>query len=64
MTEKKGDLTQICPGFYVDAARSLYVDMKEFLAANGLPDAPELRLVILDEIRREFSGIPIQEIGD
>jgi hypothetical protein len=61
---KKSDLTQLRPGFYVDAARTLYFDMKEFLAANGLPDAPELRRVILDEVRHEFVGIPIQEIGD
>ena len=62
--EKKCDLTRICPGFYVDASKALYVDMKEFLAANGLPDASAIRLVILDEIRREFGEIPIQEIGD
>ena len=64
MTEKKSDLTRICPGFYVDAAHALYVNMEEFLAANGLPDAPELRLLILDEIRLQFGGIPIHMIGD
>ncbi len=64
MKAKKSDLTQISPGFYVDAANALYFDMKEFLTANGLPDAPKLRLVIMDEIRREFVGIPIQEVGD
>jgi hypothetical protein len=64
LTVKKSDLTQLSPGFYVDASKALYFDMKEFLTANGVPDAPEIRLVIMDEIRLEFLGIPIHEIGD
>ena len=59
----KSDLTRLSPGFYVDDLKALYFDMKEFLTVNGVPDAPEIRRVILDEIRREFLGTPIQEIG-
>ena len=64
MAVKKSDLTRLSPGLYVDAARALYVDMKEFLAASGLPDEPEIRLVILESIQVAFGQIPIQEIGD
>ena len=64
MVKKKSDLTRLRPGFYVDAARSLYVDMKELLAASGLPDEPEIRLVILESIKVAFGEIPIHKISD
>jgi len=64
VTENEHGLIAFCPGFYVDAGGTLYFHMREFLVANKLPDVPEIRMVILDEIGREFGDTPFQEISD
>jgi hypothetical protein len=56
------NLTPLIPGFYADSKGCIHVDMDEFLAAHGLPDAPELRAVIWDEIRDIFGGVEMVEI--
>jgi hypothetical protein len=59
----KKDLTRIGPGFYVDPARSLYVNVREFLAAQKLPDTPEVRRAVWEQIRRDFGEIGITELS-
>ncbi|MGE5321534.1 MAG: hypothetical protein ACM3SW_01645 [Actinomycetota bacterium] len=58
------DLRQLGPGLYVDERRLLYLDMREFLAANGLEDTPEARQAVWEELRRSFSPAAIAEITD
>jgi hypothetical protein len=38
--------------------------MAEFLLAHGMPDSPELRTVVWEEIRDVFGDIPISELPD
>jgi hypothetical protein len=56
------NLTPLIPGLYADYKGCLHVDMDEFLLTHGLPDAPELRAVIWDEIREIFGEAGIIEI--
>ena len=57
-------LTPVTPGFYADAQGRLYLKMREFLIAYGMPDVPEMRAVAWEEIREIFEGIEITEIAD
>jgi len=58
------NLTSLIPGFYADALGRLYLNMREFLIAHGMPDVPEMRAVAWEEVREIFSGIEIKEIVD
>jgi hypothetical protein len=57
------DMNPIVPGFYADEEGRIYLNMREFLAAYGMPDNPELRAVIWDEIREIFQ-VEVIEIVD
>ncbi|HEU4416538.1 MAG TPA: hypothetical protein VFT65_17245 [Candidatus Angelobacter sp.] len=57
-------LNPLIPGFYADDHGHLYLNMREFLVAHGMPDAPELRSVVWDEIRDIFQEIAVIEISD
>ena len=53
-------LRRIDTGLYVDDAGGCYICVSEFLAAQRLPDAPEVREVLLEEISLcfpEFTSI-------
>jgi hypothetical protein len=57
-------ITRIGTGFYVTEQGALLVNVREILAEFNLPDTPEIRQAIWDQIRRDFGIIPITEIGD
>jgi hypothetical protein len=59
----KADLQRIGPGFYVDSNRSLYLDMKEFMTAHDLPDRPEVRQAILEQVKQEFGLSEVTELS-
>jgi len=61
---KKEDLRKIGRGFYVDESKRLYLDMKEFLAVHNLPDRPEVREAILQQVKDEFGVTEVAELGD
>jgi hypothetical protein len=56
------ELSQLSPGLYVDSKGALYLKMGEFLLAHHLPDLPEVRQAIRDEILREFGDVPVKEL--
>jgi hypothetical protein len=58
------NLTPVIPGFYSDGQGHLYLNMREFLAVNGMPDSPEVRAVVWDEVRDIFGEIPVLELQD
>jgi hypothetical protein len=57
------ELDSFVPGFYADRQGRLYFRMAEFLAAHSMPDTPEFRSVIWDEIRDIFH-VEVIEIED
>jgi hypothetical protein len=57
------DLNPIVPGFYADDEGRLYLCMREFLAAYDMPDTPEFRDVVWQEIRDIFE-VAVIEIVD
>jgi hypothetical protein len=61
---KRDGLTKIGPGFYVDDRRALYFHVQEFLASSKLPDTPEVRQAIWDQVRQDFGVIGITELTD
>jgi hypothetical protein len=61
---KKDDLKTIGRGFYVDDDKRLYLDMKEFLAVHDLPDRPEVREAILQQVKDEFGVTEVGDLGD
>jgi hypothetical protein len=60
MNDRK--LTRIGPGIYMDETRALFVNVREFLVAQKLPDVPEVRQAVLEQIRRDFGGVGITEL--
>jgi hypothetical protein len=58
----KTTLTPLEPGFYVDEDGIVYFEIKEFLDANNLPDVPELRSMLLEELEAEFGEIIVRII--
>jgi hypothetical protein len=61
---KKENLEKICRGFYVDRDRALYIDMKELLTTHSLPDRPEVRQALLEQVRLEFGVIDVTELSE
>lgn len=57
------DLRRLGQGLYADERGSLYLNMREFLAANGLEDTPEARQAVWEELRSSFKAA-ILEITD
>jgi hypothetical protein len=57
-------LRKIGAGFYVDDGRSLYFNVREFLTANGLPDTPEMRQSVWDQVAHDFGVIGITQLTD
>lgn len=60
---KKEDLQKLGPGFYVDSNRSLYLDVKELLTVHNLPDRPEVRQAIREQVKQEFSLSEVSELS-
>ena len=58
------NLVPLIPGFYADLGGRLYLAMAEFLLAHGIPDSPEVRTVVWEEIQDAFGDIPVSELSD
>jgi hypothetical protein len=56
------ELTPLIPGIYADEEGRALLNMREFLAVHGLPDAPELRAVIWEEIQEIFGDVEVIEM--
>jgi hypothetical protein len=54
-------LTQISYCFYVDDDHNPYFCVTDFVREHQLPDTPELRRVIAEDMKRMFPGILILE---
>jgi hypothetical protein len=58
------ELQRIDAGLYTDGAGGCYLCPSEFLVANGLPPAPEIRAALLEEITLGFPEIICIEFSD
>lgn len=58
------ELQRIDAGLYIDGAGGCYLCPSEFLAANGLSPAPEIRAALLEEIALGFPEIICIEFSD
>jgi hypothetical protein len=56
-------LHPLIPGFYADDNGHVYLNMREFLSAHGMPDVPSFRVVVWDEVWELF-GMEVIEIFD
>ncbi|HZE79308.1 MAG TPA: hypothetical protein VE604_00320 [Candidatus Polarisedimenticolia bacterium] len=56
------EFTPLIPGIYAGGEGCVLLNMREFLAAYGLPDAPELRAVIWEEIQEIFGDVEVIEM--
>jgi hypothetical protein len=61
---KKDALRKIGNGFYVDEYQVLYLDLKEYLKANLLPDQAVVRMEIWQKVQERFGRDGIKEIFD
>ena len=61
---RMSDLIPLIPGFYTDDQGHLFLDMEKFLREHGMPDVPEIRYVVWEEIKDVFGDIKITEIAD
>jgi hypothetical protein len=57
MVEK--DLRRLIPGLYRDADGVLYLKVGEFLRHRRMPDRPQVRAALLQQIRAEFGKVKI-----
>ena len=57
-------LRSVGAGFYVDKNWNIYFHVREFLAAQGLPDTPEVRDEVWAEVRRDFGVVGVRELPD
>jgi hypothetical protein len=55
------DLTQITYCFYVDDDGQIYFCVGDFCREHRLPDSPELRRAVAEDIKATFPGILILE---
>jgi hypothetical protein len=60
----KADLQRIGVGFYTDDNGSVYLDVKELMAAHDLPDRSEVRQAILEQVKQEFGFSEVVELSD
>jgi hypothetical protein len=56
------ELSQLSAGLYVDGKGTLYLKMGEFLRFHRLPDRPDVRQAVRDEILHEFGDVPFKEL--
>lgn len=60
----KKTLRWLATGLYRDAQGVLYVYIQQFLTRHGLPDRPEVRRALLEQIKEEFGEIEIVVIEE
>jgi len=58
MEEKR---RQISAGLYSVQKGTLYIEWREFLAGHNLPDGPEVRQAVRENIYREFGSVKLEE---
>lgn len=58
------DLILLIPGFYTDDQGQLFLNMEKFLHEHGMPDVPEVRRLVWEEIRDIFGDMKIMEIAN
>jgi hypothetical protein len=58
------ELTCLIAGIYADDEDCIYVHMREFLVQHGIPDTPEGRQVVWEEILSMLSGLTIFELSE
>lgn len=58
------ELRCLIAGIYADDEGRIYVHMREFLVQHGIPDKPEVREVVWDELLDMFFGLTIFELSE
>jgi hypothetical protein len=61
---RKDELQKIGAGLYQDERGSVYCDMQEFLTFHKLPDKPETRRAVWEELERQFEAKVIELQGE
>lgn len=56
-------LHPLIPGLYADNNGQVYLNMREFLAAHGMPDVADFRAVVWGEVKEIFA-MEVLEIFD
>jgi hypothetical protein len=59
-----GRLRRLAEGIYSDDQGTLYMHLKSFLARHGMPDTPESRRALMEQIREEFGDIKVAVIEE
>ena len=58
------ELRCLIAGIYADDDGRIYVHMREFLVQHGIPDKPEVREVVWEELLSAFSPLTIFELSE
>jgi hypothetical protein len=61
---RKDELQKIGAGLYQDEKGSVYCDMQELLTFHELPDKPETRRAVWEELERQFEAKVIELQGE
>ena len=54
-------LREISAGLHQDQEGALYIRWGQFLAAHNLPDGPEVRQAVRENIKSEFGNVTLKE---
>jgi hypothetical protein len=61
---RKDELQKIGAGLYQDEKGAVYCDIQEFLTFHKLPDTPETRRAVWEEIERQFESKVRELLGE
>lgn len=56
--------TPLIPGIYAGGEDRILLNMREFLSMHGLPDTPQMRAAIWEEIQEIFGDVAVYEMPD
>ena len=55
----KSRLRRLAQGVYSDQQGTVYLYIKEFLERHGMPDRPDVRQALMQQVRQEFGPVEI-----
>jgi hypothetical protein len=61
---RKDELHKIGAGLYQDEKGAVYCDMQELLTFHTLPDKPEIRRAVWEELERQFEAKVTELFGE
>jgi len=63
-SQKMKKAKPLIPGIYAGGENRIVLNMREFLTMHGLPDTPQMRAAVREEIQEVFGDVTVYEMPD